>query len=103
MKIHSSIVMTTVACAGMLPVNKLQAQAPVAASKTDTTEAYAVTAVPAENGSYTISPKPQKDGKVPAVKVLTVQALPHRLTAWALCTIQLKLYLRNNELRELST
>jgi acetyl esterase len=59
-----------------LPINKLRAQAPVAASKTDTTEAYAVTAVPAENGSYTISPKLQKDGKVPAGTVLTAKAKP---------------------------
>ncbi|WP_310586721.1 alpha/beta hydrolase [Telluribacter sp. SYSU D00476] len=39
-------------------------------------ETYTVTLVPAENGSYTITPKIPEDGKVPAGTILTVQAKP---------------------------
>ncbi len=44
-------------------------------------EAFTVTLVPAENGSYTINPKIPEDGKVPAGTVLTLTAKP-AITAW---------------------
>jgi hypothetical protein len=39
-------------------------------------EAFTVTLVPAENGSYTINPKIPADGKVQAGTILTVTAKP---------------------------
>ncbi len=39
-------------------------------------ETFTVTLVPAENGSYTITPKIPADGKIPAGTVLTVTAKP---------------------------
>lgn len=75
-KILSPFVIATVACAGLLPINKLRAQISVAASKAEPAKAYTVTAVPAENGSYAISPQLQKDSKVSAGTVLTVKAKP---------------------------
>ena len=41
-----------------------------------TQETYLVTEVPAENGSYVVSPDIPEDGKVPAGTVLTIKATP---------------------------
>lgn len=72
----SSLVITTIVYAGMLPVTNLHAQTSSTSSKAKPVETYTVTSVPAENGSYTISPKIPNDGKVPAGTVLTVKAKP---------------------------
>ena len=45
-------------------------------STPNSTEKYVVTSVPAENGSYSISPKVPEDGKVPEGTLLTVKAKP---------------------------
>lgn len=76
MKFLSPLVIATVACTVLLPIKKSRAQVSFTASKAEPAEAYTVTAVPAENGSYTISPKLPEDGKVPAGTVLTVKAKP---------------------------
>lgn len=54
----------------------LNAQASPTPSKGSPIEKYSITPVPAENGSYTISPKIPKDAKVPAGTVLTLKAKP---------------------------
>ena len=41
-----------------------------------TQETYLVTEVPAENGSYVISPDIPKDGKVPAGTEISIKATP---------------------------
>jgi acetyl esterase len=76
MKFLSPLVVAIVACTVLLPINKSRAQASSAASKAEPVEACIVTAVPAENGCYAISPQLQQDGKVPAGTVLTVKAKP---------------------------
>jgi acetyl esterase/lipase len=75
-KFLSSLIITTVPCAVLLLVANLHAQTPTSSSKAAPIETYSVTFVPAENGSYTISPKIGDDGKVPAGTVLRVKAKP---------------------------
>jgi acetyl esterase/lipase len=48
----------------------------LSALKANSAETFNITSVPAENGSYTSSPKIGKDGKVPAGTVLTIKAKP---------------------------
>ncbi len=69
-------VITTVFYVAMLAAINLNAQSLQSSSKATPIETYTVTSVPAENGSYTISPKIGKDGKVPAGTILTVKANP---------------------------
>lgn len=59
-------------------VTNIHSKAELVLSKTNElpAEAFTVTLVPAENGSYTINPKIPADGKVPAGTVLTVTAKP---------------------------
>jgi acetyl esterase len=59
-----------------LPFTKLNAQKSSSSPKTVSVETFTITTVPAENGSYTISPKIPDDGKVPAGTVLSVKAKP---------------------------
>jgi acetyl esterase len=83
-KFLSTLVITFVLHAAVSPVNNLAAQTPASSSNSKPVEKFTVTSVAAENGSYTISPKISKDGKVPAGTVLTVKAKPaaaHRLDA----------------------
>lgn len=54
----------------------LHAQTVSSSSKGEPVETYTVTSVPAENGSYSISPKIGEDGKVPSGTLLTVKAKP---------------------------
>ena len=75
-KYFSFLVISTVNCAALLPFTNLNAQASPTSSKANPIETYSVTSVPAENGSYTISPKIGEDGKVPAGTVLRVKAKP---------------------------
>lgn len=70
------IFVMTVASVVMLPVTNLNAQALSSSSKTEPVETFTVTSVPAENGSYDISPKIPENGKVPEGTVLTVNAKP---------------------------
>ncbi len=70
----SNLLITTLVLAAMLLVTNLNAQ--TSSTKVKSVETYTVTPVPAENGSYKISPKIPEDGKVPAGTVLTVKAKP---------------------------
>jgi acetyl esterase len=74
-KLISRLIITAVVYAAILPDSNLNAQS-ITSSKADTVETFIVTSVPAENGSYTISPKIPADGKVPAGTILTVKAKP---------------------------
>jgi acetyl esterase len=74
--IVSGMVLITIILISMLPAMGLNAQSLPSPSKANLTGKYTVTTVPEENGSYTISPKIPKDGKVPAGTVLTVKAKP---------------------------
>ena len=69
-------VMTTVLLVSMSLTTFLNAQELPSSLKDNPVETYTVTSVPAENGSYTISPKIGEDGKVPAGTVLTIKAKP---------------------------
>jgi hypothetical protein len=73
-KYYSFLVISTVSCAALLPFTYLNAQASPSSSKASPIETYSVTADPAENGTYTISPKIGDDGKVPVGTVLRVKA-----------------------------
>lgn len=75
-KYFSFLVISTVSCAALLPVSNSNAQALPSSSKPNSTEKYVVTSVPADNSSYTISPKLPEDGKVRASTVLKVKAKP---------------------------
>ncbi|HYH16373.1 MAG TPA: hypothetical protein VD794_14185, partial [Flavisolibacter sp.] len=59
----------------LLLIENINAQA-LPSSKAKPVETFTVTAVPAENGSYSIRPKKAKDGPVPEGTVLTVKAKP---------------------------
>ena len=74
--IISRMVIISVVLVTMLPATKLNAQSLKSSSKPTSAEKYVVTSVPAENGSYTISPKIPEDGKVPEGTLLTVKAKP---------------------------
>lgn len=74
-KFLSTLVIITITCAVLLPATNLYAQASNSSSKAKSVETYTVTSVPAENGSYSISPQIPEDGKVPAGTVLTVKGL----------------------------
>lgn len=74
--IISGIVIKTFVLITMLHATSLNAQSLPTSSKPNSTEKYVVTSVPAENGSYTISPKVPEDGKVPEGTLLTVKAKP---------------------------
>lgn len=74
----SILTITTVIYAVMFPAGNLNAQTLPASSKISPIETYIVTSVPAENGSYTISPKIGQDSKVAAGTILTVKAKPAR-------------------------
>ena len=69
-------VMTTVLLVSMSLTTSSNAQTLLSSLKADSAETFNITSVPAENGSYTISPKIGKDGKVPAGNVLTIKAKP---------------------------
>src|SRR5919112_3867490 len=73
-KLISGLVTSAVVYPAMFSVTNLNAQTLSSTSKSQPVETFTVTPVPAENGSYTISPKIKKDGKVPAGTVLTVEA-----------------------------
>lgn len=75
-RLISSLVITAVVYVAALPVTNLNAQTSSSSSKVESVETFTVTSVPAENGSYTISPKIPDDGKVPAGTVLSVKAKP---------------------------
>ena len=75
-KLISSFVITAVVYVAALSVTDINAQTSSSSSKTWSEETFTVTSVPAENGSYTTSPKTPKDGKVPAGTVLTLTAKP---------------------------
>ena len=66
---------TTLIYAVVFLLGKLNAQT-LPSSPANPIEKYSITSVPAENGSYTISPKIREDGKVPAGTVLTIKAKP---------------------------
>jgi acetyl esterase len=74
--IISGLVIITFVFITMLPATNLNAQSLKSSSKPNSTEKYVVTSVPAEKGSYTISPKIPEDGKVPAGIILKVKAKP---------------------------
>ncbi len=57
-------------------VTTMNAIAKITFSKAQPVETYTVTLVPAENGSYTITPTIPEDGKLPAGTILTVKAKP---------------------------
>jgi acetyl esterase/lipase len=69
-------VVTIVVYVAILLNFELNAQTVSPSSKKEPVETYTVTSVPAENGSYSISPKISEDGKVPSSTVLTVKAKP---------------------------
>jgi acetyl esterase/lipase len=69
-------VVTIVVYVAILLNSELNAQTVSPSSKKEPVETYTVTSVPAENGSYSISPKISEDGKVPSSTVLTVKAKP---------------------------
>ncbi len=75
-KLISPSVITTVIYAVVLLVGRLNAQTLPSSSKANQIETYSITSVPAENGSYTISPEIPKDGKIPAGTVLTIKTKP---------------------------
>jgi hypothetical protein len=72
-KLISSLVKTAVVYAAALTVTNLNAQTSSSSPKVDSVETFTVTSVPAESGSYTISPKIPDDGKVPAGTILSVK------------------------------
>ncbi len=74
--IISGLGLITMVFSTMLPVSNVHAQTLPSSSKPNSTEKYVVMSVPAENGSYTISPKIPLDGKVPGGTVLSVKANP---------------------------
>ena len=57
-------------------VTTMNAIAKIPFSKAQPVDTYTVTLVPAENGSYTITPTIPEDGKLPAGTILTVKAKP---------------------------
>jgi len=67
---------TTVFYAVVFFLGKLNAQTLPSTLKANSAETFNITSVPAENGSYTISPKIREDGKMPAGTVLTIKAKP---------------------------
>ena len=69
-------VMTTLLLVPMSLTTFLNAQTLPSSLKANSAETFNITSVPAENGSYTISPKIGEDGKVPAGTVLTIKAKP---------------------------
>lgn len=75
-KLISILVITAIVYAAFLPITNLNAQTSSSSPKAWSEETFTVTSVPAENGSYTISPKIPKNGKVPAGTVLTLTAKP---------------------------
>lgn len=75
-KLISHSVITTVIYAVVLLVGRLNAQILPSSSKAIQIETYSIVSVPAENGSYTISPEIPKDGKIPAGTVLTIKTKP---------------------------
>src|SRR5688500_8523408 len=74
-KVILTRVMTTIVLISMLFTTLLNAQTSQS-SPANSGENYTITRVPAENGSYTISPKLPEDGKVPEGTLLTVTAKP---------------------------
>ena len=76
--IKSSLVIITIVFTSLLSLTTTNAQSLSASSDANPKETYKVTSVPAENGSYTISPKIGKDSAVKAGTVLTVKAKPHK-------------------------
>ncbi len=75
-KLTSTLIKTFFVFAVAFPATKLNAQSSSSYPKVDSVETFTITSVPAENGSYTISPKIPDDGKVPAGTVLSVKAKP---------------------------
>ena len=69
-------VMTTFIYAVILLTSRLNAQTVSSSSKRSSVETYTIKSVPAENGTYTITPKIPEDGKVPEGTLLTVKAKP---------------------------
>jgi hypothetical protein len=61
-KLISSLVKTAVVYAATLAVTNLNAQTSSSSPKVESVEIFTITSVPAENGSYTISPKIPDDG-----------------------------------------
>lgn len=74
-KVLLTVAITSVVLAAVFPIANIHAQTP-SSSKVKSVEIFKVTPIPAENGSYAISPKIGKDGKVQAGTVLTVKAKP---------------------------
>lgn len=75
-KLISSLVITALVYAAALSVTKLNAQTSASSLNGESVKTFTVTSVPAENGSYKISPKIPDDGKVPAGTILSVKAKP---------------------------
>lgn len=75
-KLISNIVKTAIVYSAACILTSLNAQTFSSSSKTSAEETVTVTSVPAENGSYSISPTIPKDGKVPAGTVITLTAKP---------------------------
>ncbi len=74
----SSLVKTGIIFTGMLALSTMYAQSSYSSLEANPTDRYKVTFVPAQNGSYTISPKTGKYSTVPAGTVITVKAKPHK-------------------------
>ncbi|HCY41215.1 MAG TPA: alpha/beta hydrolase [Prolixibacteraceae bacterium] len=70
------LLITTFIYVVVLLTSGLNAQTVSSSSKKKPLETFTITSVPAENGSYTISPKIPDDGQVPAGTVLSVKAKP---------------------------
>jgi acetyl esterase len=71
----SNLLKIMIVYAAMILAFNLHAQTP-SSYKVDSIKKYAVTPVPAKNGTYTISPKIAEEGKVPVGTILTVKAKP---------------------------
>jgi acetyl esterase len=74
-KLISTLVLRTCFYIVMFSVSNLNAQS-LPSSSTNLKETYNVTPIPAENGSYTISPEIGTNSKVPEGTILTVKAKP---------------------------
>lgn len=74
----SRLVKTGIIFTGMLSFSTMYAQSISASLDANSQETYKITSVPAQNGSYTISPKIEKDSTVLAGTVLTVKAKPQK-------------------------
>lgn len=74
----SSLVITSIVFTCLLAFSTIHAQSSSASLEAISKETYKVTSVPAQNGSYTISPKIGKDSTVSAGTVLTVKAKPQK-------------------------